>query len=153
MQNLNYYFDYHYPIRHYVIPFRRGGFVARQFEKREITILPFVIELLKFYPRCIFTRSVSLFRVRKADLKAVFDFTYKQLILSSLPIIFKTKKMVYLNRPKVTFITSFNTLGIFFLYFLDIFLLAFLISMQMSYSTANECSNLWWKITWMQEVK
>ncbi|GBC02248.1 hypothetical protein RclHR1_04520001 [Rhizophagus clarus] len=65
------------------------GFVARQFGKREITILPFVIELLKFYPRCIFIRSTSLRRVEKADLKAVFDFTYKQLILSSLSIISK----------------------------------------------------------------
>ncbi|GBB84376.1 hypothetical protein RclHR1_00110009 [Rhizophagus clarus] len=65
------------------------GFVARQYGKREITILPFDIELLKFYTRCIFTRSTSLHRVRKADLKAVFDFTYKQLILSSLLIISK----------------------------------------------------------------
>ncbi|GBC04750.1 hypothetical protein RclHR1_05840011 [Rhizophagus clarus] len=88
-------------------------FVTRQFGKREITILPFVIELLKFYHRCMFTRSTSLLRVRKADLKAVFDFTYKQLILSSLPIISKIGFGEKNNRPKVTFKTSFSTLGKF----------------------------------------
>ncbi|GBC09951.1 hypothetical protein RclHR1_09220007 [Rhizophagus clarus] len=85
------------------------GFVARQFGKREITISPFH-RACKFYPRCIFTRSTGLLRVRKTDLKAVFDFTYKQLILSSLPIMGLAKKMFYLNRLKVTFKTAFSTL-------------------------------------------
>ncbi|GBC07797.1 hypothetical protein RclHR1_00770010 [Rhizophagus clarus] len=85
-----------------------------QFGKREITILtifPFVIEFLKFYPRCIFTRSTSLLIVGKTDLKAVFDFTYKQLILSSFLKWDLAKKMFYLNRSKVTFKTAFSTLG------------------------------------------